>query len=780
MKTKRILAVGIAAAVIFTNTAFASDMYATRGEVANMLLQAADDYNPNVKYSDIIKGYGGDGELHEDWNVNRAEALVMLSRAFGKLPELTGHNARVALKSGAFDDIPDWAAPELTPVLDAGISVGTADGIFSPYDDVTKEQMQLFIKRAYALFGTNEKDDFYAAVNKDVLNTLSLKPGRVIAGTLYDLGDKSAEEVNVIIKDAIEKGGEKGSKEQKMADFYKNILDVEKRNKNDMPVLQKYLDMINKAENTKDLEKVQSVLKKELLIAPYAAFSITTDFKDSTKYIPVFGTYEPIMTKDFYESGTESQKNAYFKYLKTVLSIAGEDALDETVQKFFAFEKEISEKALSPQENADVDKIYNTFSLSEIADMVPAMDIYEVLKDSGVKEESKILITNPETVKKFSSLFTDENTETIKTVAKISLLLGYGGAVSADFTDAADTFNAEYLGISGTYSDEERAALILSNTMPDYIGEIYAEKYFTEDAKQNVLKMVRDIIDVYKDRIKNLDWMSEETKEKAIKKLDKMNIKIGYPDSFDSYLDKTEIKSAEEGGSYFNNILEISKAAAQDSLNRQGKPVDKTKWLMYPYTVNACYSATSNDITFPAAILQSPMYDADASYEENLGAIGYIIAHEITHAFDNNGAKFDENGNAADWWTAEDYAEFKKRCEKMVAFYDGQEGIPGVLMNGTLTLSENVSDQGAVQCVTEVATKLESPDFRKLYSSMAKAWASTKTREYARYAANVDVHSEDKLRVNRVVVNCDEFYKAFGITEKDGMWVAPEERVKIW
>ena len=780
MKTKRILAVGIAAAVIFTNTAFASDMYATRGEVANMLLQAADDYNPNVKYSDIIKGYGGDGELHEDWNVNRAEALIMLSRAFGRLPELTGHNARVALKSGAFDDIPDWAAPELTPVLDAGISVGTADGIFSPYDDVTKEQMQLFVKRAYALFGTNEKDDFYAAVNKDVLNTLSLKPGRVIAGTLYDLGDKSAEEVNDIIKDAIEKGGEKGSKEQKMAGFYKNILDVEKRNKNDMSVLQKYLDMINKAENTKDLEKVQSVLKKELLIAPYAAFSITTDFKDSTKYIPVFGTYEPIMTKDFYESGTESQKNAYFKYLKTVLSIAGEDASDETIQKFFSVEKEISEKALSPQENADVDKIYNTFSLSEIADMVPAMDIYEVLKDSGVKEESKILITNPETVKKFSSLFTDENTETIKTVAKISLLLGYGGAVSADFTDAADTFNAEYLGISGTYSDEERAAFILSNTMPDYIGEIYAEKYFTEDAKQNVLKMVRDIIDVYKDRIKNLDWMSEETKEKAIKKLDKMNIKIGYPDSFDSYLDKTEIKSAEEGGSYFNNILEISKAAAQDRLNRQGKPVDKTKWLMYPYTVNACYSATSNDITFPAAILQSPMYDADASYEENLGAIGYIIAHEITHAFDNNGAKFDENGNAADWWTAEDYAEFEKRCEKMVAFYDGQEGIPGVLMNGTLTLSENVSDQGAVQCVTEVASKLENPDFRKLYSSMAKAWASTKTREYARYAANVDVHSEDKLRVNRVVVNCDEFYKAFGITEKDGMWVAPEERVKIW
>ena len=155
MKTKRIIAAGVTAAVLFTNTVFASDMYATRGEVADMLLSAADDYNPNVQRSDIIKGYGGDGELHEDWNINRAEALVMLSRAFGELPALSGHNARVALKSGSFGDIPDWAKPELQPVLDSGIAAGTAEGTFSPYDDVTKEQMDLFIKRAYALFGTN-------------------------------------------------------------------------------------------------------------------------------------------------------------------------------------------------------------------------------------------------------------------------------------------------------------------------------------------------------------------------------------------------------------------------------------------------------------------------------------------------------------------------------------------------------------------------------------------------------------------------------------------------
>ncbi len=780
MKTQRIIAAGITAAMLLTNTAFASDMYATRGEVADMLLSAADDYNKDVKRSDIIKGYGGDGELHEDWNINRAEALVMLSRAFGTFPALTGHNARVALRSGDFTDIPDWAKPELTPVLDAGIAAGTADGVFSPYDDVTKEQMEIFIKRVYALFGSNEKDDFYAAVNKDTLNKLELKPGRVVSGTLYDLQDDSTEKVNSIIKEAIEKGGAKGSKEQKIADFYNNILDTEGRNKIGITPIKSYLDEIGKAKNIKELAEVQTDLMKNLYIAPFTAFSIITDFKDSTKYIMYFGTMEPCMTKDFYLSGTEAQKASYLKYLKTVSEIAGENITDKQLEDFYNFEKTLAEKKLNPEESNNIDKTYNIYTFDEIQSLFPDIDLNEVLESMGLKKEDKILIMDEGTTKEFARIFTDENLETLKIAAKLSVIINYGGVLNTAFTDAFDTFNQEYLGISGTYSDEEIATLSVANIMPDYIGEIYAEKYFTEEAKQNVLKMVNDIVSVYKERIDKLEWMSEETKAKAINKLDKMGIKIGYPDQHDSQLDNAEIKSKEDGGSYFENILEIAKANMKYMSELQGTSPDKTKWGMYPYTVNACYSATVNDITFPAAILQPPMYDVNASYEENLGAIGYIIAHEITHAFDNNGAKFDENGNAADWWTKEDYDEFEKRCEKMVYFYDRQEGIPGIPMNGRQTLSENVSDQGAVQCITEVASRLENPDYTKLYHAMAKAWASTKTREFAKYAAGVDVHSEDKLRVNRVVVNCDEFYTTFGITEKDGMWVAPAERVKIW
>ncbi len=780
MKLKRIITTILTAAMILGNTAFAANMYVTRGEVADMLLSAADDYNPTALRSDIIKGYGGDGELHEDWNINRAEALVMLSRAFGTLPELTGHNARVALKSGDFTDIPEWAKTELQPVLDAGIAAGTSEGIFSPSDDVTKEQMNLFIQRVYALCGTNEKDDFYASVNKDALSTLEIKPGRVLAGTLFDLQDESTAQVNEIIKEVTSGKWEKGTKEQKIADLYNNILDTENRNKIGAAPIKPYLEMIDSANNVTELINTQYTLMEKLYCAPFAAFSLTIDFKDSTKYMPVFGVCNPNLTKDFYLSGTELQKSVYLKYLKTVMELAGEEVTDAQLEEFYNFEKSLAEKMLNTEDRNNVDKFYNTYTLEEIQSLFPSVNTEKLLNSSGIQKEDKFLITDVGLTEEFAQLLIDENIEVLKTAAKLTVILSYGGTLSTEFIDASNMFNQEFLGISGTYSDEERAAITVSSVMPDYIGEIYAEKYFTEEAKQNILKMVQDIISVYKKRINNLTWMSGETKEKAVRKLDTMKIKIGYPDDWDTYLDDVQIKSASEGGSYFDNMLSVAEASKKELSKLQGMSVDKTKWAMYPYTVNACYSATSNDITFPAAILQLPMYDVNASYEENLGGIGYIIAHEITHAFDNNGAKFDENGNAADWWTSEDYAAFEKLCEKMVTFYDGCESVPGISMNGKLTLSENVADQGAVQCITEVAAGLENPDYKTLYRSMAKAWASTRTREYADYASKIDVHSDEKLRVNRVVVNCEEFYKAFDIKTGDGMYVPEDERVKIW
>ena len=293
-------------------------------------------------------------------------------------------------------------------------------------------------------------------------------------------------------------------------------------------------------------------------------------------------------------------------------------------------------------------------------------------------------------------------------------------------------------------------------------------------------KMVEDIIAVYKDRIKNLDWMSDETKEQALKKLDTMGIKVGYPDTWKSIVDDVEIKSVEEGGSYFSNKIALLKASKDNMVANQGKPIDKTQWATPVFTVNAFYTPSYNDITFPAAFLQKPIYDPEKSYEYNLGSVGITIAHEITHAFDNNGAKYDENGNAANWWTEEDYASFVELCIKMAELYDGYEYAPGIAINGTLTLSENVADQGALSCVLEIASKSEDPNYEELFYSLARMFSFATTREFAEYVSNNDVHSFGRTRINPLLSNSNEFYNTFGITEKDGMYISPEKRVKIW
>lgn len=781
MKIKKIFAAALVLSMLTNIPVFAEDNSITRGETAQMLLTAADDYNSDIKLTDIIQGYE-DGGLYEGKTVTRAEALVMLKRAFGELPEPVGHNKRVAILTEEFTDIPEWAETELSEVFNAGIAAGTGEGVFSPDELVTKRQMELFIERVYSLFGTNERDDFYAAVNKDALNSLEIKPGRTAAGTLYDLSDESDEKVGEIIKEIISKPHEKGTKEQKIADVYNNFLDMEARNKAGITPIKKYLDLISQAQTTEDLLNAQSVVLDEISSLLYMGFNLTIDYKDSTKYMLYFGTIAPDMSKDFYKDGTEAQKTSYLKYIKTLFTLSGEsdkDAGNMAVQ-CYEFEKMLADKMMNPEDYSNVDKMYNLFTMDEIKEMFPNVNMDKVFEESKLKKEDKIAVADVGLVKEFARLFNDDNIDSLKAYGKCLLLKAYKGAFNREFSDAVNTFNQEFMGVEGNYTDEELAAGQVQSMMREYIGEMYAERYFSEKAKEDVEKMVQDIISVYRERLSNNDWMSEETKEKAINKLNNIKVKIGYPDTWETELDEVEIRSVKEGGSYFENIINKAKVSRQKMIELQGTEVDKTEWIMYPFTVNACYSPTSNDITFPAAILQPPMYDVNASYEQNLGGIGYIIAHEITHAFDNNGAKFDENGNATDWWTKEDYTAFQNLCDKMVKFYDGQEAVAGIPMNGTLTLSENVADQGALACITEIASNLKNPDYKTLYRSMAECWASTMSREMSQYFASVDVHCADKIRVNRVVVNQDEFYDAFGITETDGMYVKPEDRVVIW
>lgn len=781
MKSKRIFSILMFFTILFSYTpSYASNDFANRGEVAALLLEAADFYNPTVVKSDIIKGYE-DGLLHEERYVTRAEALVMLGRAFGSLPQPTGHNKRVALTAEDFTDIPDWAQTELKQVFDSGIVAGTGKGKFSPNNRVTKKQMELFIERAYALYGTNPKDDFYASINKNTLDELEIIPGNLTAGTLENLQIEATSQVDFIIEDILVRKHKYGTPGQKVTDLFKCIVDSENRNSQGVGPIKKYLDMIADAKNISELTNLEYVISEELCISSFMGFSLGVDMNDSSKYVLNFGTMTPLMNKEFYFEKGKKQE-AYLEYLATLLEIGGEGSATamKNALEYFELEKMLASAMLDTEGQNDINRMYTLSSYGKICAMYPDFNMEKVLSYSGLAKADKVYVTDIGMAEKFAEIYNQTNFNELKTTMKLSVLYSCGGMLSGDFKLAAYKFESVVMGAEGFHDVYQDAVNVVKNVMPEYISKSYVEKFFDEESKKDVEQMTYDIIGVFKKRIDNLTWMSEATKEKAKLKLDKMNVKIGYPESMDSYIDNVDILPKEKGGTYFSNMTAISKEIRNQLKGIQISKVDRDAWGMTPYTVNAGYNPSSNEIVLPAAALQAPLYDKDASYEENLGGIGYVIAHEITHAFDPNGAQFDEYGNVNNWWTANDYEMFESICRGVEEFYQGEEPIPAVQTNGRLTRNENIADIGGVSCITQLAREKGKTDYEKLYTSVAQTWAGTFSREYAEYLSKVDVHSSGKIRVNRVLVNFPEFYEAFDIQEGDGMYLDPSLRITIW
>ncbi len=693
----------------------------TRGQTTDRLLAAADDYNAGVQRSDILKGYPN-GDLAEDQGVSRVQALVMLERAFGGLPTPVGDNARSGYPAASFTDVPRWAQEELSSVLASGIVAGTSATTLSPNDPILDWQLELLIDRVYALEGTNLKDDFYAAVNKTALDQSVIQPGYTSAGGFTDLAIETNQQVAQIITDIV--AAPKTDGERKIAALYENILAVGKDDPQMLAPIQGYLDAIDKAAAPADIVAVMAQMLEETGTGLILAFGLTTDAKDSDAHVLALQTMSPALGKTGYATATAQQKDAYLQYITTMLDLVGVDPADAARQAQLVWDADVA-----------------------IADV---------------------------------SLDTQDQGDVSKTYSRLAIASGYGALLDQRFVEASDAFQQGYLGISGALTREELAAQYVMSLMSDYLGQAYVDRCFSAQAKADVEQMVRDIIGVYEQRIRALDWMSDTTKEKALKKLDTMTYQIGYPDEWDDPYRDVSFRTTSEGGSFYDVVIAMGKAERAALVAAQDRPVDKTAWAMTPYTVNAYYDPNANSINFPAAILQAPFYDVDAPDARNLGGIGYVIAHEITHAFDNNGAKYDENGNAADWWTAEDYAAFQGLCEKVVALYDGREIAPGITCSGALTLSEDIADLGAMACITQLEGQKAKPDYEALYTAAGQIWCSSYTREYRQLLAQVDVHAPDKLRGSLVLQNFQQFYDTFGITEGCGMWLAPQDRVQIW
>lgn len=747
----------------------------TRGEAAQALLSAAQDYNPGVQQSDILKGYP-DGSLALDGTLTRVQALVMLTRAFGGFAVPVGDNARMALPTGSLTNVPAWAVEELSSVLAAGLADGDAN------EAMSAEALSTLLRRAYAAKGTNLRDDYYAAVNKSWLDGSDIPAGLSINGPFYGLSLTVNEQIAALIREIDAHEQTPGTAEAKIKALYDCVMDAEGREKAGVAPIQKYLDAIENAKTLGELVSVDAQMQKELGLSMLLGFGLTTDLADSSRRIAAFSLIGAGMDKDFYVNGADAQRSAYTTYLTSLLTLSGLGA-DEAAQRVAAFydaEAAISAASLDPQDYSNVDKTYNLFTLGELKALLPNVDLDAVLAASGIENAERIMVSDVGALKAAAALYDDAHLALLKTAARLALLQSVATSLNQGFMDAYFDFVLGYYGVDARQSNEQIAAQQVQALLADYLSRAYVDEYFSAKAKADVEEMIGEFIAIYKERILAQDWMSAETKAKAVKKLDTMGVKVGYPDSWESCLDRAEIKSPAEGGSFFSNVIAIQMAMKQDVLAHQNDAPDKSEWIMTPFTVNACYNPSANDITFPAAILQSPLYDVNASREENLGGIGYIIAHEITHAFDNNGAKFDENGSAADWWTAEDYAAFRQKCQAVAEWYDGQEAYPGIACSGVLTISENVADLGAAKCIVAAAKKLDHPDLDKLFRAVANTWASTTSRQMREYLAVTDVHAPDKLRCNRVLQTLPEFYTTYDIQPGDGMWTAPETRVSVW
>ncbi len=751
--------------------ALASDEALTRAEAAEMLTAAGDDYGSARE--PVLSGG------REDEAVTRAEALVMLSRAFGELPAPKGDSARWAVDSSAFTDVPNWVKTQLKNVLDAGIITPNAEGNFGPRDTVSRQELETLIQRVYALEGSNLKDDFYANVNKEWLETTSIPAGSSFTGTLYEVMDSTDKQVAALIKEIAASSPKAGSAEEKIKNLYENILNWDARNAAGIEPIQPYLDAIDSAEDLDALMEVNNQMLAEASMG-LLAFGTTQSVENSEEKVLGFVSLSSSLTRDFY--AMEGVREIFGTYVATLFLLGGADEVEAVAMAdaYLEMDEDLANARMSAEDQADISKIFNFVDADEVKETFANVDLEAVLAAEGLHDEDRYVVSDLGLMKKSAEYFNDEHLEELKLYLRLSVLAQLGPMLNREFSEAKDAYNAALMGIEGSLTDEEDAAATVQQLLSDYLGQIYVEKYFSPEAKADVEAMIDEMLDVYGQRIQALDWMSDTTKAKALEKLEAITVNVGYPDKWDDIYDDVEILSVEQGGSYYENMIAMIQASMAKMAEEQDEPVDRGTWAMSVYTVNAYYSPQNNSINFPAGILQAPLYDVEADHTENLGGIGYVIAHEISHAFDNNGATFDAQGNQSNWWTEADYEAFQGLCQQVIDFYDGVEAAPGIACNGTLTISENVADLGALACITQIEGQEETPDYQTLYRTAARSWRGTASRETRSYLSTADVHAPDKLRGSRALQSLDEFYEAFDIQPGDGMYLDPADRVQIW
>lgn len=626
------------------------------------------------------------------------------------------------------------------------------------------------------------KDDLYEAVNGGWLKTAKISDDKPATGGFNDL-------VNEIDKqlmddfDAYATGKEKSddSRFNEMIKLYRLAKKFDWRKKVGPQPLKR---MLASVENLNSYEDYQSQWKNWILAGMPSpiSFDIDADMKNATVYA-LFASSPSLILPD--KSYYEAEKKAQHDQLLQLWSSMVEALMDKLgyskeeakkiIDDAIKFDALLAPNVKSAEEAADYSKMYNPQTVAELASATDQLDIAAIIKQLVGEEPEKVIVTEPEYFKALNKILQD-NFELFKNWALIRVIRENASYLDDEMREINGRYGRALSGSKKPVSQRKFAFYLARDMFSQVAGDYYGKKYFGPQAKADVHHMVEQMIKVYKGRLTNNQWLSKDTRDKAILKLDKLGIQVGYPDKIPALYDQFKVDEEE---SLIANLNQLTVTANKELFSRWNKPVDRMRWEMSAATVNAYYHPFKNIIVFPAAILQAPFYSLKQSSSQNYGGIGAVIAHEISHAFDNNGSLFDEFGNLNNWWTDEDSAHFKQLAQKMIEEFDG---IPfaGQKVNGKLTVSENIADAGGLSCALEAAKNEADFNAQEFFINWATIWRMKATEQYMQLLLSIDVHAPQKLRANIQAENLDDFYRAFDIKPGDEMYRAPEDRVHIW
>ena len=542
--------------------------------------------------------------------------------------------------------------------------------------------------------------------------------------------------------------------------------------------------MLASVENLNSYDDYQSQWKNWILAGMPSpiSFDIDADMKNATVYALFASSPSLILPdKSYYEAEKKAQHDQLLQLWSSMvgalmdkLGYSKEEA-KKIIDDAIKFDALLAPNVKSAEEAADYSKMYNPQTVAELAGATDQLDIVAIIKQLVGEEPEKVIVTEPEYFKALNKILQD-NFELFKNWALIRVIRENASYLDDEMREINGRYGRALSGSKKPVSQRKFAFYLARDMFSQVAGDYYGKKYFGPQAKADVHHMVEQMIKVYKGRLTNNQWLSKDTRDKAILKLDKLGIQVGYPDKIPALYDQFKVDEEE---SLIANLNQLTVTANKELFSRWNKPVDRMRWEMSAATVNAYYHPFKNIIVFPAAILQAPFYSLKQSSSQNYGGIGAVIAHEISHAFDNNGSLFDEFGNLNNWWTDEDSAHFKQLAQKMIEEFDG---IPfaGQKVNGKLTVSENIADAGGLSCALEAAKTEADFNAQEFFINWATIWRMKATEQYMQLLLSIDVHAPQKLRANIQAENLDDFYTAFDIKPGDEMYRTPEDRVHIW